>query len=114
MSDDCIFCKIAAGDIPSKIVHRDEEIVAFHDVSPQAPTHILVIPRRHVASLDELTDGDEDLLGRLMLVCRRVAVEQGIEGGYRVVTNIGPAAGQSVFHLHLHVLGGRTMGWPPG
>ena len=111
---DCLFCKIAGGEIPSKKVYEDDEFFAFHDISPQAPTHVLVIPRRHIASLEDVAADDEALLGRLLLVCRRLARELGIETGYRVVNNCGAPAGQSVFHIHFHLLGGRPMGWPPG
>jgi histidine triad (HIT) family protein len=111
---DCIFCKIVNGEIPSQIVHQDDEVVAFRDVSPQAPVHVLLVPRRHVASLDDAKDSDGALLGRLLVAARRVASQEGVSGGYRVVTNCGPSAGQSVFHLHIHLLGGRPMGWPPG
>lgn len=111
---DCIFCKIVAGEIPAQIVHADDEVVAFRDVSPQAPVHVLLVPRRHVASLDAAATGDAPLLGRLLLAARSVAAAEGIAGGYRVVSNCGPSAGQSVFHLHIHLLGGRTLGWPPG
>ena len=114
MSDDCIFCKIARGDIPTKKVHEDADVLAFHDVNPQAPTHVLVIPRRHVASLDDAGAAEAALLGRLLGACRRVAELEGVAGAYRVVNNCGAAAGQSVFHLHFHVLGGRAFGWPPG
>jgi histidine triad (HIT) family protein len=111
---DCLFCKIVKGEIPSKKVYEDDEFFAFHDINPQAPTHVLVIPRRHVASLDEAVDGDHALLGRLLLKCQHLAKELGIAGGYRVVNNCGASAGQSVFHVHFHLLGGRAMGWPPG
>jgi len=111
---DCLFCKIAGGEIPSKKVYEDDEFFAFHDINPQAPTHVLVIPRRHIASLEDVAADDEALLGRLLLVCRRLARELGIETGYRVVNNCGAPAGQSVFHIHFHLLGGRPMGWPPG
>lgn len=111
---DCLFCKIAEGEIPSKKVYEDDEFFAFHDISPQAPTHVLVIPRRHIASLDEVGEDDQALLGRLLLLCQRLARESGIAGGYRVVNNCGASAGQSVFHVHFHLLGGRPMGWPPG
>jgi histidine triad (HIT) family protein len=114
MSTSCIFCRIAAKDVSATLVHEDEEIVAFRDLSPQAPTHVLVIPRRHVASLDEAVEADAHLLGRMMLVAKRVAGQDGLSHGYRVVTNIGSGAGQSVLHIHLHVLGGRPMSWPPG
>ncbi len=114
MSEDCIFCKIVAGEIPSKQVFEDDHVVAFQDANPQAPVHLLVIPRRHVASLNEADESDAALLGRLLLTCRRLAAEQGVGSGYRVVNNCGASAGQSVFHLHFHVLGGRDMKWPPG
>lgn len=111
---DCIFCKIAAGDIPSRKVHEDDEIVAFHDVNPQAPVHVLVVPRRHIPSLDAAGEADERLLGSMLLVAQRAAKELGIASAYRVVNNCGASAGQSVFHIHLHVLGGRALSWPPG
>lgn len=116
LSDDrCIFCRIAEGEIPADIVHETERVVAFRDVDPKAPTHVLVIPRRHVPSLGEASDDDADLLGELMLVARDVARSEGIdEDGFRVLTNTGDDGGQSVHHLHVHVLGGRAMGWPPG
>jgi len=112
---DCVFCAIAAGRIPSRRVHEDEEFFAFHDIHPQAPTHVLVIPRRHIGSLAELTDADAPLMGRLAALAARIARELGLEaGGYRWVVNCGEGAGQTVPHLHLHLLGGRTFGWPPG
>jgi histidine triad (HIT) family protein len=115
VAEDCLFCKIAAGAIPSKRVYEDEETFAFHDIAPQAPVHFLVIPKRHVATLDDLEEGDGGLMGRLVLTARRLAGEQGLsEDGYRLVINCREGAGQSVFHIHLHVLGGRRMNWPPG
>jgi len=115
MSDGCIFCKIAAGEIPSSKVHEDDEIVAFHDIDPKAPTHILVVPRRHLGSLDDVAEDDAGLLGRMLLVARSLAREQGLAArGYRVVNNCGEHGGQAVQHIHLHLLGGRRMGWPPG
>jgi len=111
---DCLFCKIAAGEIPSKRCYEDEDLVAFHDISPQAPVHVLVVPRRHLASLDAAGVEDGALLGRILLAIRKLARELGIESGYRVVNNCGASAGQSVFHVHFHLLGGRPMGWPPG
>lgn len=113
---DCIFCKIVAGEIPATLVYEDEHAVAFRDINPQAPTHVLVIPRAHVASLGDAADGDErELLGNVMLAAARVAAQEGLrEGGYRTVINNGAGAGQSVFHLHAHVLGGRRLSWPPG
>ncbi len=111
----CIFCKIVAGEIPAAKVYEDERAVAFRDINPQAPTHALVIPRRHVASLGEAGEGDEALLGHLLLVAARVAREAGHAGrGFRTVINSGADAGQTVFHIHVHVLGGRRLTWPPG
>ncbi|HZB97068.1 MAG TPA: histidine triad nucleotide-binding protein [Candidatus Sulfotelmatobacter sp.] len=111
---DCIFCRIAAGEISADIVHQDDLAVALRDLNPQAPTHILVIPRRHVSSVAELGEGDEQMLLRLLSVATSLAREEGLDQGYRLVTNVGPDAGQTVHHLHLHLLGGRRMGWPPG
>lgn len=112
---DCLFCKIAEKKIPSKIVHEDDRAVAFEDVNPQAPVHVLVIPRKHVASVSELNEADAGLLGHLMLTSAAVAKQKGIaESGYRLVANTGRNAGQTVFHLHFHLLGGRPMHWPPG
>ncbi|MDE3120082.1 MAG: histidine triad nucleotide-binding protein [Nitrospirota bacterium] len=112
---DCLFCKIAAKTIPAKLVHEDDQVVAFDDINPQAPVHTLVIPRRHVASMAELNEADAGLLGHLLLVGNQVAKQKGIaEGGYRLVVNTGRNGGQTVFHLHLHLLGGRPMHWPPG
>ena len=111
---DCLFCRIVAGEIPSDRVFEDDEVIAFRDIAPRAPTHVLVIPRRHVPDAHVLTDADGPLLAKLFAVMRRIADEAGLANGYRVVTNVGPAAGQSVAHLHFHLLGGRTMSWPPG
>lgn len=110
----CIFCEIAAKRIPSKIVHEDADVLAFHDVSPQAPTHVLVIPKQHLRDLDGTTPDHQSLLGHLLLVAKDVAAKQGLARGYRVVMNRGADGGQSVDHLHVHVLGGRPMKWPPG
>jgi histidine triad (HIT) family protein len=110
---DCLFCKISAGEIPSEIVHSDDKVVVFRDANPRAPTHVLAIPRRHIPSAAELTDADGDVLAALFGALRRVAEEAGIRG-YRIVTNVGADAGQSVFHLHFHLLAGRHMSWPPG
>ena len=113
--DDCLFCKIAGGKIPAKLVLDEADVVAFEDINPQAPVHLLVIPRRHVASLNESKDEDASMLGRLMIAARRLAREKGIDAsGYRIVVNTMAGAGQSVFHVHLHLLGGRPMHWPPG
>ncbi len=111
---DCLFCKIVAGSIPSKKVRDDDTLLAFHDIDPKAPTHILVIPKKHIASLAEANAGDAALLGRLLLATADIAREQGLSKGYRVVISTGPEAGQTVDHLHLHILGGRQMHWPPG
>jgi histidine triad (HIT) family protein len=111
---DCIFCRIAAGQIPATIIHQDDHVVAFRDLHPQAPVHVLLVPRRHLSSLDDARPDDADLLGRLLLAAREIAEQEGIAGAYRLVTNCGPSAGQSVFHLHVHLLGGRAMAWPPG
>jgi histidine triad (HIT) family protein len=111
---DCIFCKIIAGEIPSKKVHEDDGVFAFHDIDPKAPTHILVIPKKHVASLAHAEGADEEILGRLLTTAARIAGEQGLSQGYRVVISTGPQGGQTVDHLHLHLLGGRQMHWPPG
>jgi histidine triad (HIT) family protein len=111
----CLFCRIANGQIPAKKIHDDADVVAFHDVNPQAPTHILVIPRRHIGSLDELTPEDATTIGTAIVRATEIARELKLEqDGYRVVINNGEAAGQTVFHIHLHVLGGRAFGWPPG
>ena len=114
MSASCIFCKIASGEIPATKVAESEHAIAFRDLNPQAPTHLLVIPKRHVGSLDEAAAGDAALLGALMLVAKKVASDAGLARGYRVVANCGAHGGQTVAHLHLHVLGGRPMAWPPG
>ena len=111
---DCLFCRIAAGSIPAKKIFEDEHAVAIHDINPQAPLHALVIPKKHLASLAETDAGDAALLGHLLEVARDLALEQRLGQGYRVVINTGPNGGQTVDHLHLHVLGGRQMHWPPG
>ena len=112
MTDSCLFCRIVRGEIPAKIVHQDEHVVAFRDIDPKAPTHILVIPTEHVASLDEAKDPAQ--VGRLMLAAAEIARSEGITDGYRTVVNTGAGAGQTVFHVHLHLLGGRKLTWPPG
>jgi histidine triad (HIT) family protein len=112
---ECIFCQIVEGAFPTKKIHEDDQVIAFDDINPQAQVHVLVIPKRHVVSLDDTQDSDAALLGQLMVVCAKMARERGIvESGYRVVANTGREAGQTVFHLHLHVLGGRSFAWPPG
>lgn len=111
----CIFCRIVGGSIPARVVYQDEDTLAFDDITPQAPVHTLVIPKRHVAAVQDLGEADQALLGRLLLTCRKVATEKGLaESGYRIVANTGRDGGQSVFHLHFHVLGGRHLAWPPG
>jgi histidine triad (HIT) family protein len=111
----CPFCRIAAGEFPATIVYQDDSVVAFRDIAPRAPTHILVVPRRHVPSLLDLAAADGELLGRIFATAADIARSEGIaERGFRIVANCGPWAGQSVGHLHFHLLGGRTMGWPPG
>ena len=111
---DCLFCKIARKEIESGIVHETDNVLAFKDIQPGAPTHVLVIPKEHIASAAELGQAQGELLGEMFDVMATVAREAGNDGGFRIVTNVGPDAGQSVHHLHFHVLGGRTLGWPPG
>lgn len=111
----CLFCKIATGAIPGNIVYQDENVVAFVDINPQAPKHILLIPRKHIDSMTDLTPEDGPILAQIFITAQKLAHELGIdESGYRLVSNVGPDAGQSVFHLHFHLLGGRKFGWPPG
>jgi histidine triad (HIT) family protein len=111
----CLFCRIVSDQIPAKKVHEDADVVAFHDVNPQAPTHLLVIPRRHIPSLDDLTDADAATVGTTLVRAAAIARSLHLEqDGYRVVINNGAAAGQTVFHIHVHVLGGRNFSWPPG
>jgi histidine triad (HIT) family protein len=114
MNDACIFCKIIDGKVPAKLVHRDAEVVAIEDVNPQAPTHLLVIPVAHVATLLDLSAEQMPLLRRIFEVTGALARERNLERGFRVVVNNGPKAGQTVYHLHFHLLGGRPMQWPPG
>jgi histidine triad (HIT) family protein len=112
---DCLFCRIIAGEIPGAIVHSDERIVAFKDVNPQAPMHVLIVPRRHVATLNDLSVEDDALVGEMTRVAAALARTNGhADGGYRTVFNCNANAGQTVFHIHLHLLGGRRLGWPPG
>jgi len=112
--EDCLFCKIGAKKIPGKIVYEDDQVFAFEDINPQSPVHILISPRKHFASLNEATEEDASLLGCLLLVAAKLAREKQLLDGYRTVFNSGRGAGQSVFHVHLHLLGGRTFRWPPG
>lgn len=112
---DCLFCKFVNGEIQPNKVYEDDEVLAFRDINPQAPTHILVVPKRHIPTLNDLQDADGALIGKLYLTAQRIAQEEGLaEDGYRTVINCNEAAGQSVFHIHLHLLGGRRMQWPPG
>ena len=111
----CLFCKIISREIPASIVYEDDEVLAFNDINPQAPTHMLIIPKRHIASLSELRPDDDQLVGALVRRAALLAEERGVSGGgFRTVFNTNRDAGQSVFHIHLHLLGGRSMGWPPG
>jgi len=111
----CLFCQVAAHEKPSKILYEDEQCVVFQDINPKAPVHMLVIPRKHITSLNDAQEEDKALLGHMLMVAGRMAREQGIDGtGYRTVINTNAEAGQTVFHLHLHILGGRILHWPPG
>jgi histidine triad (HIT) family protein len=113
--EDCLFCRIARGELPSKTVVDEPDLIAFHDINPRSPTHILIVPRAHIPSAADLTEADGPLLGRLFATAARIAREQGIaESGYRIVSNVGRWGGQTVDHLHLHLMGGRAFSWPPG
>jgi histidine triad (HIT) family protein len=117
MSDstaNCLFCRIIRGEIPAKKVYEDDDVFAFDDIEPQAPTHVLIIPKKHFAGLKEAQTDDAELIGRCHLAAAQIARERNVETGYRTVLNVGPDAGQSVFHLHVHLLGGRQLTWPPG
>jgi histidine triad (HIT) family protein len=115
MDADCLFCKIINGDIPADIIHESEDAIAFRDINPQAPTHVLIIPRQHIATINDLGPDDHATVGALFGLAKDIAAREGIAGpGYRVVMNCNEGAGQSVFHIHLHLLGGRQLGWPPG
>lgn len=115
MAEDCIFCRIVKGEIPSDKVYEDDHVLAFRDINPQAPVHVLVIPKAHVGSVADFKDEDLELAGHVQLAIRKVAEQEGIvASGFRVVANTGANAGQTVFHLHYHVLGGRSFSWPPG
>ena len=114
MSNDCLFCKIISGDIPSNKVYSDDHVYAFHDINPAAPTHVLVIPRKHLSAVNDRSEEHEPLLGALMAAANRIVVQLGLEeSGFRYVINTGSHGGQTVFHLHLHILGGRPLTWPP-
>ncbi len=112
--EECIFCKIVKGEIPAKRIYEDEDYLAFHDINPQAPVHVLIIPKKHIESLNAAGEEHRALLGGLLLVAKKVAAEMNLKKGYRLVINTGPDGGQEVFHLHLHLLGGRALAWPPG
>jgi histidine triad (HIT) family protein len=114
MPADCLFCRMASGEIPVAKLHEDDLVFAIRDINPQAPTHVLVLPVAHVGSAADLTEADAPLLGRLFSVAARLASDDGLDGGWRLVSNVGPDGGQTVGHLHLHLLGGRSMHWPPG
>ncbi|MFC6646432.1 histidine triad nucleotide-binding protein [Granulicella cerasi] len=111
---DCLFCKIVSGDIPATRVYEDEQVLAFPDIHPQAPTHLLIIPKKHIRSHAEAAAGDKEMLGHLMFAAGELAREKKLDGGYRLVINTGPDGGQTVDHMHVHLLGGRPMHWPPG
>jgi histidine triad (HIT) family protein len=111
---DCLFCRIISGEIPSRKVYEDEHTFALEDLNPQGPTHVLVIPKRHIAGLKEAKPEDAELVGRCHLAAAQIARDRSIEDGYRTVLNVGPKSGQSVFHLHVHLIGGRALQWPPG
>jgi histidine triad (HIT) family protein len=111
---DCLFCRIISGEIPAKKVYEDEHTYAFEDINPQGPTHVLVVPKKHIRGLKEALSKDAELIGRCHLAAAQIARDRGIEDGYRTVLNVGAGAGQSVFHLHVHLIGGRTLRWPPG
>ena len=115
MTTSCLFCRIIAGQAPARLVHQDDRLIAIDDIRPQAPTHVLVIPRRHVATLNDLVASDDGLVGEMIRRAAAIARERGIaDQGYRTIFNCNRGAGQSVFHIHLHVIGGRRLGWPPG
>lgn len=111
---DCIFCRIVSGEIPSKKIYEDDFTFAFEDLNPQAPTHVLIVPKKHIRGLKETTKEEAEIVGRCHLAAAEIARLRGIENGYRTVLNVGPGAGQSVFHLHVHLIGGRQLHWPPG
>ncbi|MFT4603928.1 MAG: histidine triad (HIT) family protein [Rhodothermales bacterium] len=114
MAERTLFQKIETGDIPADILYQDDVCFAFRDIAPQAPTHVLVVPRKPIPTLNDLEAGDAELVGRLFLAAKKIAAQEGLDGGYRTVFNCGPDANQTVFHIHLHLLGGRSMSWPPG
>lgn len=111
---DCLFCKIIDGHIPSDLIYEDEKVIAFTDINPQAPVHFLVIPREHIKSLNEIDENHKNLIGHIVYIASKLATENGLEDGYRIVNNVGKQGGQTVDHIHFHVLGKRDMQWPPG
>lgn len=112
---DCLFCKIREGEIPCDMVHETDDVMAFRDVNPQAPTHVLIVPRKHIATVNDLEGNDKDVVGNMLLAAKKIAADEGIaEDGYRLVMNCNAKAGQTVFHIHMHLIGGRVMTWPPG
>jgi len=112
---DCLFCKLVAGDIPATVLYEDQNVIAFEDIMPQAPTHFLVIPKKHISTLNDVTDSDTLIMGSLPIVASQIAKQKGVaEGGYRLVMNCNQDGGQTVYHIHMHVLAGRTLVWPPG
>lgn len=115
MSEDCLFCKLISGEIPATEVYRDDDIFAFEDINPIAPTHILVIPIKHLSDIKSANEDDQELLGKMLLIANQIATEKGLaEDGFRYVINTGKNGGQTVYHLHLHIIGGRNLSWPPG
>ena len=114
-ASDCLFCRILEGEIPADVIYESDSALAFRDINPQAPTHVLIIPRRHITTINDLSAGDQELVGSLFIAAKEVARQEGLaEDGYRTVMNCGEGAGQSIFHIHLHLLGGRFLNWPPG
>ena len=114
MSDNCLFCKIVSGDIPADVIYEDEHVIGFRDINPVAPTHVLVIPRKHISTINDIEEADVGLVGHMYLAAKKIAAQEGLaESGYRTTMNCLESAGQTVFHIHLHLLGGKSMGWPP-
>ena len=112
---DCLFCKIINGDIPSSKVYEDDFVYAFNDISPTAPVHVLIVPKKHISTINDIEDNDSELIGKIFLVAKKIAKEKGLaDDGYRIVTNCNKMAGQTVFHIHFHLIGGRELGWPAG
>ncbi|GAB6158110.1 histidine triad nucleotide-binding protein [Desulfotomaculum varum] len=111
---DCLFCKIIAGEIPSQVVYQDEKVYAFKDIAPVAPVHVLIVPKKHISSLEDLSPEDADIMGHIVLTAAKLARELGLARGYRVVANCNEEGGQTVYHVHFHLIGGRSMQWPPG